>query len=259
MKEIVSFSKEIDFKGLVNKITKISLEHTLNVNNDDNISGDLIVTGCYKMTSVSSIDNDFSYKIPVSIEMNADYDLSNITIDIDNFTYEIIDESILKVYIDILIDNLAKKEKVEIVDADNNELVTNDELFLEEKDEENLEKEENRDDIDMSKKVVEEIKKTDTLEKEEIKEEKEEKEEIKEEKDEKTDDKESSSLFASFDNTLDTYMSYSVHIVREGDSIDTIITKYKTSKEDISEYNNLDNIKIGMKIIIPSNKNEQSK
>ena len=138
MKEIVSFSKEIDFKGMVNKITKISLEHTLIANEDNTIKGDFIVQGSYKMTSASIIDNDFSYKIPVSIEMNSNYDLSNVVIDIDNFTYEIIDEEKLKVYIDVLIDNLIKKDiKIEGEKCD--ELVCEDDLFLNEKEEEKLE------------------------------------------------------------------------------------------------------------------------
>lgn len=242
MKEIVSFSKEIDFKGLVNKITKISLEHTLIANEDNTITGDFIVQGSYKMTNVSITDNDFSYKIPVSIEMNSDYDLSNVIIDIDNFTYEIIDEEKLKVYIDVLIDNIVKKEKEEEIKKED-ELVCESDLFLEDEEEkEKLEvNDENYRDVKESTCI--------TDDKEEIEEKEEEKEENKSE--------EVQSLFSSFDNSLDTYMSYSVHIMRDGDNIDTVITKYKTNKDVLSSYNDLDNIKIGTKIIIPSEKNDK--
>ena len=44
------------------------------------------------MTQASQIDEEFSYKIPVDIELDEKYDTSNITLDIDDFTYEVIDE-----------------------------------------------------------------------------------------------------------------------------------------------------------------------
>lgn len=48
------------------------------------------------------------------------------------------------------------------------------------------------------------------------------------------------------------YKSYTVYIVREGDNIDEIIKKYNTSRDILDEYNDLTNINIGDKIIIPS-------
>lgn len=53
--------------------------------------------------------------------------------------------------------------------------------------------------------------------------------------------------------TEEEYITYHVHIYRENDSIDSIITKYNISKDDLEEYNNLNDITIGSKIIIPSN------
>ena len=64
MKETVSFSKEIDFKIMLDKVTSISLEHTLS-NDDESIKGDLIISGTYRETPASQIDTPFSYKIPV--------------------------------------------------------------------------------------------------------------------------------------------------------------------------------------------------
>ena len=40
--------------------------------------------------------------------------------------------------------------------------------------------------------------------------------------------------------------------MREEDTIEKIMLKYNVSKEVLDEYNNLSNIKIGDKIIIPS-------
>lgn len=53
------------------------------------------------------------------------------------------------------------------------------------------------------------------------------------------------------DNNEDRYQSYTVYIVREGDTIEEIIEKYQTNKEILLDYNNLNEIKIGDKIIIP--------
>lgn len=50
----------------------------------------------------------------------------------------------------------------------------------------------------------------------------------------------------------ETYKSYIVYIVRENDTIDDIIKRYGTSKEEVEKYNDLTMIKIGDKIIIPS-------
>ena len=50
----------------------------------------------------------------------------------------------------------------------------------------------------------------------------------------------------------DTYLTYKVYVFKENDSIDKIIEKYNVTKEDLSDYNDLDNISIGSKIVIPS-------
>jgi len=47
------------------------------------------------------------------------------------------------------------------------------------------------------------------------------------------------------------YYTYKVYIVRENDTIENICAKYNVLIEDIKEYNDLSNIKIGDKIIIP--------
>ena len=53
-------------------------------------------------------------------------------------------------------------------------------------------------------------------------------------------------------NNVD-YVTYKIYIVKENDTIDTILNKYKKTKEDIEKYNNIETINIGDKIIIPTN------
>ena len=281
MHEIVSFTKDIEFKTMINKITSISLEHTLMLSGSDSIKGDFIVSGTYKMTAASQLENDFSYKIPVDIVMDDKYDLTNLVIDIDDFTYEVVDEEVLRVNIDLLLDKLELK-KVEEVKEDE----TLDDLFMESDTKEKLElddldshsekeitdkadaiikdektSEENRDseekmtldDVESveNEKEVQSIA-VNSVDTENIKKEK--TILVKNESDDmKTD---GASLFSSFDSSTETYSTYSIYIVRENDSIENIMTKYNTTREQLEEYNDLSDMKIGSKIIIPSNKDE---
>ncbi|MBR1385504.1 MAG: LysM peptidoglycan-binding domain-containing protein [Bacilli bacterium] len=242
MKEIVSFKKEIDFNTMLEKITSISLEHTLGLTEDKNIKGDVIVSGTYKQTEASQIDNPFSYKIPVDIELDDKYDLTNLIIDIDDFTYEVLNDNKLKINVDLLLDKLELK-KIE----NDDEIISIDDLFLDKTEDEKLEIPDAK--VEEQKEVKEEQK--------EVKEEKgEEQEEKNEEQEEIELDKTSNSLFSNLDNTNETYKAYHVYIMRENDTINTIIEKYKTKKEDLEEYNNLQELKIGSKVIIPSNNEE---
>lgn len=61
------------------------------------------------------------------------------------------------------------------------------------------------------------------------------------------------SIFDNFSDKDDKYVTYNVHIYREKDDINEIIKNYNTSKDELDEYNDLSNITLGSKIIIPSN------
>ena len=239
MKEIVSFKKEIDFNTMLDKITSISLEHTLGLTEEKNIKGDVIVSGTYKQTEASQIDNPFSYKIPVDIELDDKYDLTNLIIDIDDFTYEVLEGNKLKINVDLLLDKLELK-KIE----DDDEIISIDDLFLDKTEDKKLE-------IPEVKEEKEETKEEKKVEKQEEQEEQEEKEQVPIEP-----VSTSNSLFSSLDNTNETYKAYHVYIMRENDTVNTIIEKYKVNKEELEEYNNLQELKIGSKVIIPSNNEE---
>jgi len=53
------------------------------------------------------------------------------------------------------------------------------------------------------------------------------------------------------------YVTYRVYKVTEADTIDTIITKYNVTKEMLSDYNNIENIMPGDKLIIPTNQTNE--
>lgn len=221
MKKIIPFKKDIIFKSNVSEITSISLEHTLGVKNQM-IEGNFIISGAYKISDSSVQTEDFSYDLPFSINMDEKYLLENAFIDIDDFYYEIINDNVLSVNIEVLIDKIEEIEEVE-------------ELIREESIEEPIQVE-----------TLNPIKREEIME---------EKEDIMEEErcieEENINDK-ITSLFDQMDDSLESYKSYSIYIIREGDTLETILEKYSVTKESLEDYNDLSEIKLGDKIIIPS-------
>jgi LysM repeat protein len=49
----------------------------------------------------------------------------------------------------------------------------------------------------------------------------------------------------------DNYITYQIHIVKETDSIESILVKYNMSLDELKEYNDFTNLSLGMKLIIP--------
>lgn len=232
MKSIIPFEKEIIFKNNIQDITSISLEHQLNIDKLL-INGYFIISGDYKVSSSSNTVEKFYYKIPVEINVDDKYNTEKAEIDIDDFYYEVIDNSILKIYIDVSVNKLEEIKEIELSD-----------IGMEIEDIKSS-KEERQGEI--IKKIVEhkeEIEEVETEIKEKVIEQKTKTEEI--EKDNMN------SLFNNMDNN-DIYISYNVYIVREGDTIESILEKYSISEELLKQYNNLSDIKIGDKIIIPNN------
>ena len=235
MKQIVPFTKDITFKTKIGDITGISLENDLMLKGEDLISGNFYIKGTYKMLKTSSLEEEYSYKIPCEIAISDTYDAFLATVDIDNFTYEVIDDEVLRVNIDVRIDNLEKKEIIKEPDFENIQV---DELELVRNE---TTDEENRKPLEENV-LVEEFKK-------EKKEKTEEKQENKEERELSVKD----IVMNMSDNTKDeTYKTYSVYVVREGDTIEKIANTYKVDITDIENYNDITNLDIGVKLVIPS-------
>ena len=58
-------------------------------------------------------------------------------------------------------------------------------------------------------------------------------------------------------NIEEAYRTYKIYIVREGDSLETILEKFNVTKEELEDYNDLNSITVGLKVIIPTNNNEK--
>ena len=62
------------------------------------------------------------------------------------------------------------------------------------------------------------------------------------------------SIFEDLDEN-ERYAVYKVHIVTENDTTESIIQEYEINREDLEAYNDLTDLKIGDKLIIPSHEN----
>lgn len=242
MKQIIPFSKELLFDTKIYEVTSISLDHDLKLEDSDTVNGSFVVSGDYYIAEISNNKTEFRFEIPFTITLNSKYNTDSIKIDIDDFYYEIINDEILRVYIDVMIDNIEEHEIIREINNDYTpELNRNDQYDYSKI--EDLFKE-----VDMPEELI--IPKYE----EEIKEKEEEKMEPIHQNN--TIDNKLKSLFDSFANEEETYTTYHVHIVREEDSIEKILLKYKISKEELALYNKIDTIALGDKLIIPSLKNE---
>ncbi len=58
-------------------------------------------------------------------------------------------------------------------------------------------------------------------------------------------------IINEINNIEEEYTSYHVYIYRENDNLDNICKKYSVTIDDLKEYNELDKLSIGSKLIIP--------
>lgn len=58
-------------------------------------------------------------------------------------------------------------------------------------------------------------------------------------------------LFSNLSDTDETYGTFIVYIVRGGETINSVLEKYKTTVEELEKYNELKDLKEGTKLIIP--------
>ena len=218
MKKIVPFKKDISFDNNIAEISSISLEHTLKLQEENIVSGEFIISGTYKMTEASLNVDPFEYKLPFDISVDKKYDTKNIDVDINDFYYEVTNNEILSVSIEVVLDGLEEKPR-------------------EEKEENTL-----TDEIETLEETREVENQTQTVnaENNEI--------EVNEETNVK-------SIFEDLDEN-EKYAVYKVHIVTENDTIESISSEYNVNREDLEAYNDLSELKIGDKLIIPSHEDK---
>jgi len=107
----IPFTKDIEFEKKLYEITSISLEHEINIE-DNSLNGNFIITGDFKSHEVSVNKEAFSYVLPFVIDLTEDIDTDTLEFMIDDFTYEVIENNILRVNIEFNV-IASKKEIVE--------------------------------------------------------------------------------------------------------------------------------------------------
>lgn len=231
MKKVISFKKELPFKTNISEISSISLEHTIKEKENDLISGIFYVSGEYKMTETSINKESFNFEIPFDIALDSRYDTSKIKFDIDDFYYEIINTDTLKVNIDVYVDGLNEIKEERCIEEE-----TLDSIKVEKKEEVLPSMEEDNDEPTIN---IENVNKNINInENTNI--------------NENINTNESVNLFDNISNA-ETYSTYYVYIVKDGDTIDKILEEFKVTKEELSNYNDISNIKANDKLIIPTN------
>lgn len=213
MEKIVPFKRDISFETKIAEIRSISLEHTYEIQNNL-ISGTFIISGNYKLTDTSTNVNPFKFEVPFDISIDSRYELNKATVDINDFFYELINNEVLSVSITLIIDNLEEKEEREM------------------------------EEIQEEKQEVEEIKPVSYEEAEKD-------DETEEVKPVSASPETVKSIFDNMDEN-EGYVVYKVHIVTENDTIESIMEKYDVTKEALEAYNDLNDLKIGDKLIVPA-------
>lgn len=213
MKKTINYEKDILFKTNIGSICSISLEHDFTVDNGF-LRGDFIVSGDYKPNELSINKEPFNYHLPLEYELPNNVDLSSLSYEVENFEYNVCND-VLTVYIDFGI----RYDEIET------------EPIIPEAEELNI------DDMILSK--IDEDTGSDRVEV------------VKEETKEDRLDPEDKNMILNNLTDDDNYVKYHIHIVRDGDTLDSISSKYNVTKDLIKEYNNISELNVLDKIIIP--------
>lgn len=223
MKSVIPFTKELDFNAKVNEITSISLEREFEVE-EGSVNGNLFVSGDYKSHEISVNVIPFSFKIPFSIEIPDNIKKDSVTIEISDFAYDMIDESKIKVNIEL---ELEGEEEVVIEEKEESSVNVDSEEIIK-----MLEEEKERNESDDSNEVLEKDSRV-PVQNEQLK-------------------NDNENLILQSVNNDSEYTTYHIHVYKDGETIETICTMYNSNVNILADYNDLNNITPGDKLIIPT-------
>ena len=223
MKKSLKLERELLFKNNIKEIISISLDSNYKIKEKE-LVGEFIINGDYKLHEISLNKEKFNFKIPFKVELDDDIDEETVKLEINNFIYDYkTDELIVNIEYDVVGD---KKEIIVFEDKESlNEFLLNREVEV----------------IDNKTDEIEELLNNDNREDDiEFR-----NTEIKEETI-KPDD-----VINKIDKPKDNFITYQIYKIKENDTLESIVLKYKTSIDELKEYNDLSNININDKIIIP--------
>lgn len=267
MQKVISFDKNLEFKTMISEITSISLDQHLAFMDESSISGELVISGKYKLTAASRLEEDFIFHLPIEIVLTEKLEEATRKVTIEDFRYDIQEDDTLDCHVELLI------EGVEIIDVDEEEDTNDDrecvvdeltmEQLIEDEDKsKNLVVEENTSKRECDNDMVDNIiNSSEDLEANELNNdslpvEKESVSEVISTTEVSENSVEVGSLFSSFKESDETFATYSVYIFRQNDTIEAVMDKYQVTKEELENYNDLSSLTIGSKLIIPTQSSE---
>lgn len=231
MNQKIEFKKDCMLKTYVSSITDISLTHDYKIL-DDTIEGYFDVTGSYKVTMSSVETESFMFTIPFTIALSSLIDKDTIDLKLSDFNYSVEKDVLhLKMFLDMDYQEIEIKE-----DTEDNEEIDN--MINDLIDKESIT------DIKSPSEFHNEVMLDNVIDS---------KEEVS--KKEKVSEKNFNTIFSEVKES--NFSKYKVYIMRSEDTLESILVKYNVTMDEIKEYNDIDNINIGSKIVIPYNKNEQ--
>lgn len=230
MKESLNLKYDAELKKNISEITSISLENDYEII-DLEVKGNFIVEGTYKSHGLSLNQDSFNFKVPYSYKTEGRVDEDSIRVSVSDFTYTIESNTLcLDISYDITYEEETNFDDLEEFNRflDEHEVDIID--FTEKEQEEPIELE--YEPIE----TFEEETEIDTLE-EELPLERN-NEEIKE---------------TIINNISDeeNYITYYIYICNETDTLESIATKYNVTHDLLKEYNDITEITLGTKLIIP--------
>lgn len=278
MKKVYSLRKEIIFKNNIYDILSIAIDKKFSLDGYA-VKGQFLISGEYLIREHEK--DVFDIDLPYLNYIEDNYDVSKIRVDIDDFYYEIKDSNKLVINIDIVVDGLVEKEirdledEMIVIDGEEekdaviekvdegvrstkeleDEMIEEISRLEEELEEEFVNNNEEKEEIVEVMNEIGDI----NMEKEELCEKKvithiDDNGKIEKERDMLEENKDnSSSLFE--DSSRKEFVTYKVCIVRDGDTIESIMEKYNVTLDSIKKYNIINDLKIGDKVIIPYERN----
>ena len=234
MRKVISFDKKLEFKTMIGEVTSISLDPNLKFSDDNDITGELVISGKYKLTAASRLEEDFLFSLPLEIALSEQLEEETRNVYVDDFRYDVDnDDDSLNCHIDLVVEGV---EKIEV----ENEEIINDRVSIEPS--ENFYEDSSLLSDEMVKKIndnqivaMDNVTSKDDIQDDKI-----------------VENNSTYSLFSSFSDSDESFSTYSVYIVRENDTLESIMSKYKVHREELEDYNDLNNLMIGTKIIIPT-------
>lgn len=261
MRENKHIEKELLFKNNIKDITSISLDSDYKIENSS-LVGNFIISGEYKIHEVSINREKFNFKIPFNIEIDKDIDKKTIKLEITNFVYDYKqDELIVNIDYEILgdresvllfddeesLDEFLNKREVEVIDTRLDEIKnTTERKSIDKIEEKEL-------DTDIKNKIeLNDSQNNTRLDDNDNLDDLENKIDIIEQKEEEREQINTNEIINSIDTNNDKFITYKVYKIHENETLESIVIKYHTTIDDLKEYNDLSNLNIGDKIIIPS-------